>query len=859
MAFKKINRSTSSVSSPESLIFDLPRRKIPGVLAHQADVMRRYATLASDKSDVALQLPTGSGKTLVGCLIGEWIRRSRGEKVIYLAPTRQLVNQVTWQCENRYGIQTASFTGSAREYSSDAKSEYRTGNRIGVTTYSSLFNNRPFFSDADTIILDDAHASENYVASMWSVLIKNKADEHAILFSALRSIISPFLDGSSKHKIFSTKELNNGWTEKLPTPTLLEIEDEIRAALDSHTADTELRYTWSAIRDNLSACHVYFNESEMLIRPLIPPTWTHQAFSNARHRIYMSATLGAGGDLERLFGRRSIYRVSAPKEWDRQGVGRRLFLFPGLSLDDRSVEDLNLKLISRSERALILVPSDADATRRRDSIESSLGFKTLSARDIEATKAPFVENSKVVAVVANRYDGIDFPGEDCRLMFVEGLPTTMNLQERFLMSRMGANALFNERVQTRVLQAVGRCTRSLEDYSAVVINGSELQDYLVDVRKRRHLHPDIQAEIQFGVEQSRSSTASDFTDFYSTFLANGSEWEAANQDIISIRNELEQEELPSISELSKSVSDEVRYQEFLWQGDYLNAMDSAGKVLSHTTGADLRGYRALWNYLAGSAATLAQRQGTISGDNRARQYFADAKNAAVGLRWLINLGTERSAPSLDDKFDSNLLEQVENIERLLSSLGLSHERRYAEREKEILEGLRSSKDFERAQVLLGELLGFYSRKVDSDGSPDPWWHLGKHVIVFEDHAGADKTSLLSAEKSRQAAGHINWLRENETGLAGSEIITVLVTPVSRSSHGAKPHLREVFLWPLDEFIQWSSVALATIREIRKSLSETNDLAWRSEAANMLKERKLDIISLSALRRTLSAADGLHFS
>jgi hypothetical protein len=39
-------------------------------------------------------LPTGSGKTLVGLLIGEWLRRKNKERVVFLCPTRQLVNQV---------------------------------------------------------------------------------------------------------------------------------------------------------------------------------------------------------------------------------------------------------------------------------------------------------------------------------------------------------------------------------------------------------------------------------------------------------------------------------------------------------------------------------------------------------------------------------------------------------------------------------------------------------------------------------------------------------------------------------------------------------------------------------------------
>jgi hypothetical protein len=60
--------------SPEKILLDLPRRKIPGVLLHQGQMMQQYAARAQNAPDVAMQLPTGSGKTLVGLLIGEWLR-----------------------------------------------------------------------------------------------------------------------------------------------------------------------------------------------------------------------------------------------------------------------------------------------------------------------------------------------------------------------------------------------------------------------------------------------------------------------------------------------------------------------------------------------------------------------------------------------------------------------------------------------------------------------------------------------------------------------------------------------------------------------------------------------------------------
>lgn len=862
MAFKRINRTAQSAVSPEKLIFDLPRRKIPGVLTHQSEVMRSYAENAVDKPDVALQLPTGSGKTLVGCLIAEWIRRKRSERVVYLAPTKQLVNQVVSQCETKYGIQANGFTGSASGYTPQARSEYKTAEKIAVTTYSSLFNTNPFFKDAEVIIIDDAHAAENYIASMWSVLISRINQDHEPCFKALIAAIKPHIDDSTYYKLRSTRDENNGWVEKIPSPILADAAGDIRAVLDEHTQGLhDIHFPWSLIRDNLHACHFYFNESEILIRPLIPPTWTHKPFANARQRIYMSATLGAGGDLERLFGRRSIHRIAVPEGWDRQGVGRRLFLFPGLSLDDKECGRLRLDLMQLTGRSLVLVPSKPHAEAIRQEVESRISYPTLDASDIEETKDIFTKNDRAVAIIANRYDGIDFPGDECRLTFVEGLPTATNLQERFLMSRMGANVLFNERIQTRVLQAIGRCTRSLEDYSAVVVNGTDLQDYLTDKKRRCFLHPEIQAELQFGIEQSMNATKVDFISFMQTFLSNGEDWESANQDIIDLRSNLTQAKFPAIYDLETSVVHEISYQESLWQGDFVDAMDAASRVLGVTTGEELRGYRALWNYLAGSAAWLARRNGQFVSEEREDKYFSAAKNAAIGLRWLVNLATNKVSDGTPAEDPDNALrtEQIENIENVLEKLGAAHDRRYAAREKEIIDGVLSSEDFETAQVLLGELLGFNSSKRETDGSPDPWWHLGHLCFVFEDHAGAQGTSSLSVEKARQAADHPRWIKQYVPELKNAEIIPVLVTPTTTSSSGAKPHLKEVYLWPLDEYRAWAQQALETLREIRKTFSAPGDLAWRADAISRLRSAGLDAPSIRRDRLLVNAASRFTFN
>lgn len=336
MAFKKVGPQSAVPDSPDKLFLSLPRRKLPGLLIHQGEVLRNYASLAVASKDVALQLPTGSGKTLVGLLIAEWRRRKFGDRVVFLCPTRQLVNQVVEQANDQYGLSVLGFTGPAAKYDPTARSEYRGADRVAVTTYSSLFNTNPFFHDADTIIVDDAHAAENYIAGTWSLSVERANEKHAVLHQALARALYPMI-GPAAHARLSGQwngPADANWVDKLPTPSFATVMDSLRTIIDEHVDNAaDLRFAWSLLRDNLFACHLYLSSNDILLRPLIPPTWTHNAFDRPKQRIYMSATLGAGGDLERLFGRKKVQRLPVPEGWNQQGIGRRFFLFPEMSLD----------------------------------------------------------------------------------------------------------------------------------------------------------------------------------------------------------------------------------------------------------------------------------------------------------------------------------------------------------------------------------------------------------------------------------------------------------------------------------------------------------------------------------------------
>lgn len=846
MAFKTPPTDASVPETPDKLFRELTRRKFPDVLPHQAEIMQAYASQAVDQADVALQLPTGSGKTLVGLLIAEWRRRKFKERVVYLCPTRQLVHQVAEQANEKYGLSVATFVGRQRDFAPADRADYQQAQKIAITTYSGLFNTNTFFDNADVIFVDDAHASENYIAAHWTLRISRLDETHVALHQALTNALAPHLSATDLSRLRGIWEdvVDRTWVDKLATPTLHTIKNELIEILDAHTRGNDLAYQWSLLRDHLDACHVYLSSQDILIRPLLPPTFSHAAFQAARQRVYMSATLGVGGDLERLTGRKSIRRLPAPKGWDTQGVGRRFFIFPEMSLTSAEIPTLRTELMKRAGRSVVLVPSDKMAETIVDQIDASLGYAVFRAADIEESKASFVSSSHAVAVVANRYDGVDFAGDECRLLFIEGLPKAMNSQERFLMTRMGANTLYNERIQTRVVQAIGRCTRSLEDFSAVVVAGEELPDYLADIRRRKFFHPELQAEIAFGTFQSKDTTIANLVENFEIFLENGKAWEAANQSIVEDRNKTQQTFLPAIGELQEAVAAEVDYQTALWRHDYEAAVGAAERVLGVLAAPVLRGYRALWNYLAGSASYLGAHRGIGSLESKARHYFREAYKCAPDISWLTEFARREVIDAVAvDAADFALQRQVERIGAELTRLGATHDREFAKREKAILEGLLDPARFEQAQVELGSLLGFISDKIEAEGSPDPWWISGSRCIVFEDYVNTTPDGELDVTKARQATSHPDWMKMHVNEANGCEFLPVLVSPARFIRRAAVPHAGGLCYWQFGDFQGWAGVALQTIRELRATFFEQGDLIWQAHASNLLKERGIDFDSI----------------
>jgi len=111
--------------SPVLLFRDLKRDpSVKFLWGHQEKTLDSYFANYLQAKDVAIELPTGTGKTLVGLLIAEYRRRGLDERVAFLCSTRQLCAQVV-RLAKKYEIPTSLLVGRQADYDPASFAKYQ--------------------------------------------------------------------------------------------------------------------------------------------------------------------------------------------------------------------------------------------------------------------------------------------------------------------------------------------------------------------------------------------------------------------------------------------------------------------------------------------------------------------------------------------------------------------------------------------------------------------------------------------------------------------------------------------------------------------------------------------------------------
>ena len=806
MAFKKRVAEGPQPSDPEELYRMLPGSgdAPPALWLHQGDVLRSWHREYGDSGDVALELPTGAGKTLVGGLIGEFRRRTTHARVVYLCPTRQLAQQSHEELVS-YGIPAALLTGKVATWNYAERARYSSAQAIAVSVYSHVFNSNPALNDAQFMILDDAHAAESSVASPWSITITREYSAYQDTLSVLADAFDPLVVNRLRADHPAGPYLASVY---LASPAgvaaaAVTLESALEAASQSGGLPPDATFALKLMAGHLGRCLVYASYRQLQIRPLIAPTAIHPAFDTPAQRLYMSATLGAGGELERNFGRRHIGRIPAPKGWDRQGTGRRFVCFPELTTDlSADPEQANAWIadtITAAGRTVVLTP---DKRRAEDFAAHRLppDIAIYHASDVEDDLSVFTSCTEAALLLTNRYDGIDLPDNDCRLVVLDGLPARGDLQERFLHSALGALEVLQERIRARIVQGAGRATRNSGDYAAVLVLGNDLTSFCTRNDVLDAMHPEVHAEMVFGLTNSLDTPSSEMRENLRAFFDHSQEWREVEGDITADRDRLDRLDPPGAPELAAAASHEVAAWSAAWQGEWDKALDHARNVIDALRGGRAsQRYAALWNYLASCwSVQLFEQTGDPGLPAASAAYYRAARAAGRGTTWLSHLASpsdkiiDEAAPVDVDPLD---VAAATNIAAALPRLGRAarFDRQATTARTSLL--ATDSGPYEEGLVYLGLLAGAQPSDGDggATGAPDATWIFSNELwVCWEAKSEADPAGELGATDARQAGGHLRYVAYERREPIPSASVSLLMMPQRRvhptARAVAEPHV-----------------------------------------------------------------------
>lgn len=753
---------------------------------HQRDVLDAYLE-HENEPNISIELPTGTGKTLVGLLVANW-HLAKEKPVLYAVPTRQLAAQVA-QSAKAEGVACEMLVGSHTEWDIASLSKVKNAQSIGITTYSSIFNSHPKVPIAHTVIFDDAHAASQFVGRAYSIEI-SRDDTERSYFNFL-SAIGPHLNRSLRKKLQGERVAG---LRDVVTPFLTgdssERLDALRKGVEG--LPDSFKFQRAMVESSLETCLTLLSHDAISIRPMVPPTITNLPFTQPHQRVFLSATLGKGGELERSFGLDEIHRISLSREV-RQG--RKFYFFPELQ-KSISAHQLAQKLLAFWPKALVLTQSSLEeaAMTARELGEDSIDVFDKMAMDTPEELARFKEARSGLLALSNRFDGLDFPGDSCRLIVVDGPLNTQNLLERFLTERVGAATVLNETVTTRVLQAVGRCTRNQNDYSAIIILGRDLTLHFSERSFIKALPPEAQAEIEMSWQSSEQSDVDGFIDNLKAFMAQDANWESANIQISTAAKSKKTESVPAVDQLSKSAALEVK----AWNYAHVKDWDSGAKLLQEAAkllnDRSLKGYKGLLLFIAADWLTKSNTAKV----SVAKNLRDSAEKVAGGTKvWM------KEAFSANDisSYTAEDIESIKGISKILRGQGMKA-KAVTGRIQEMIENAnhRKSTKFEQSLKMMGELLGAKSFKPYEQSQCDAAWMWGNHLwITLEAKSEQSPQGTANVKDIRQANTQLQALEHATAQSAPCGSVSVLITDRDFPAPDVRSHaLPHVFLASTDD-------------------------------------------------------------
>lgn len=493
----------ATITDPIALFESLDRKASHIELRNAQKVALTGLSSRRSEIDVVLKMPTGMGKSTVALLYLLSYMRESGGPGVYLCPTVQLVEQVLDEA-SKLGIKAHHYAAGQPH----PDPECLNGKSVIVCTYDKLFNSRTTFDRADVritpvaLVMDDAHAGIEEVRDAFTLNI-SEANLYQKLISILGGACSSYASGMWES--ITTGRPDSAM--EVPYWAWSELDTEVQRAIVSHADENEIRWQWPYLRDLLKWCRCIVSSECIEISPYVTPVHKVRAYTEAAHRLFMSATLADDSLLIRELGC-SVEASLSPIMAGGSGLGERMVLVPSL-LDKSLNREWVMKLCARLSRKLnvvVLCRSERSAREWEDH-----GAQVFLGSDVSEAVRKLRSGNKQFVAFAQRYDGIDLPDDACRMLVIDGMPYGQGAMDEYDASITGSPGGMRHRLVHRLEQGMGRAVRSHVDYSVVILAGPELASFTAqpDVRRQMTAEFSVQLEVAHELAEMMKEDAED--------------------------------------------------------------------------------------------------------------------------------------------------------------------------------------------------------------------------------------------------------------------------------------------------------------------------------------------------------------
>ena len=494
------------VLHPRDIFFTLNRKSnfsFPRDI--QTEVLNSWFDCRENQDNV-IKLNVGSGKTLVGLLLLQSSLNEGKGPALFVAPDKQLARQVMLEAQ-ALGIDV---TDDPRD------PDYAAGEKICVINIYKLFNGKSVFGvgssqiNIGTLVVDDAHACISTVTDQFRISLRNTHEAYHGIFSALAEDLkgynpARFLDIEAGDPRSYIEVPFWAWEERLP---------QILQILHQHKQDEELQFTFPFLAEILSQCRCVIGGQHLEIEPHFPATDTIQSFRRATRRIYMTATLADDSVIVTHFGANpdSLAKPIVPSS--SQSMGERMILMPHELNSDITTVDIKglLSELSKQVNVLVIVPSESAADEWNNADQ-------VLINDAVAGGIDRMRNEHVgLTILINRYDGIDLPGDACRVLVIADLPEVSSYTDMVDSEVLSGTTMNLRRQIERIEQGMGRGVRSNEDYCAVLLMGAKLTSRLRSPEGQEMLTPATKAQLELSRQIAKRLNKPSLDDIKSVIL-----------------------------------------------------------------------------------------------------------------------------------------------------------------------------------------------------------------------------------------------------------------------------------------------------------------------------------------------------